>query len=1562
MGDIAKRFAQPAATSATNVDSIADRFAQPATAAPAANLEPGFRAVEMFEHPAQVSMRPNPPTWEDRILGSLGIGRMAEKNYTANNPAAEEDWRSRGVVNLDAAMTPAEQERHPTVSGVGHALSNLSSPQNIFSTAAGISLGKSIGLLHETAPLAVKAGEMALAKALGIAGVVSGTQGAIEAPDTKSRAENITNAVLGGALVTLPTSKLGEEPSRQEGRAPAIKSESRAAIAEAPTATKEQLAQTLRNQNAELNRRLATGNGTPNERIAARNHINQNNMMIAETEATSNKPQPNHAPVETPTASVPSGGPIAATAASGPLVQEALRRRALQEQALSSNAIPKDIGATPVPSAVAGATNLKTKPAEVIGATLTSSAKAVAPKVQPIESTEFPADVARLLKRSNAHFDQQANPKLSVEQQSGHARAFARTAEQAKIIFEEHAKNMTKEARTKLAGNLGQQATDFATRASQLRQLARQTREHSGTERSIMERMATTGQYEKRLPVTVGGEQLSIEERPLPTETEKSVWRKLMGVRTKEVPTTGRTAGMPGATELLKQAKTAVADGVREAISRGLTGDEAIEFAYKHADVSPEDIEQLEEIAGRPAVKEKYAGKAETPADMGPLTTANVKLIQNLYGLKSNLKRLPTPEEMDVKAAQLERYGKQAAHFSRRLQFRNSQEGRIGIPVAPEYQPKGPFDLSPGRVQNYITEHPSENDAKYEEKWLTPKGESIAAPIAHTETLRDIIGMRRSETYPTSDPRFGTDLTPNMAMMQQALDEGWVRKHGIGNYQMGSRTLENVRNIENDIVADVMNGHKLKDGITIDTRDANGRPRFYEMTPEDFERADYNLDSILNRLDRRSQYADYRAGIPTSSGKPVSPELEDANKRVAANTELLEKLVDPTNIRSTDDVSKVLNDVGDALTKNPDLRMRGPIADEQTKMLAANIGLTPEDLLASRSHTAFNDAQVVAANTLLNNSVKAVQQVALEAGAGTKSLDDFLSEMAHHVELEDVIRNKVGAEAGRALRARQIGKLPTVASADLSKAGASRAEVLGAAAFDVLKKLPQDMKKQAANEFIKLPQGDTRAAAKFIRDYARFANDTSLWNRVKNGAFEIYLNSLLSGNPEAKKFASDSSMVLLKPLQTIASTTITGNPDFQLALQQAHAAFSALPEAVHAAAESWITELGSGSEFEPRTFAVPGKLGRVVRVPTRALAAVNDFFNAIQTEMHMRTLATDAARQAGLSGQELVSKVNELVATRPYRMWRESVMEGRRQTFNEPIEGKLGTIIRTARALPGGKWLAPIFKVPYNIGKMGLDFTPFVGIVRALMHGDDIKLRNNIIARNIIGTAAMTWAFNAARKGQLSGRGPSNPTVRRQLEDAGWKPYSIKIGNTWHSYRYLEPIATPLMIAGTINDTAQYDHAQTPSALIIQALANVGSGEMDLIPFAHTLSAISAMTDGGPSAAAKISKFVDTELGTLIPTAVADLAHEVDRTYRKTGSLVSTLESRIPEVSKRLPAYKDELGRPSQREPNELGGFNPYPWSTERPEDMAMFRAEEAIRREEAKARYEQKKLEEKQQ
>jgi hypothetical protein len=82
--------------------------------------------------------------------------------------------------------------------------------------------------------------------------------------------------------------------------------------------------------------------------------------------------------------------------------------------------------------------------------------------------------------------------------------------------------------------------------------------------------------------------------------------------------------------------------------------------------------------------------------------------------------------------------------------------------------------------------------------------------------------------------------------------------------------------------------------------------------------------------------------------------------------------------------------------------------------------------------------------------------------------------------------------------------------------------------------------------------------------------------------------------------------------------------------------------------------------------------------------------------------------------------------------------------------------------------------------------------------------RDLALAKIAIGSTVGVVAYQLARHGILTGGDPMDAGTRNLLHDAGWQPYSIKVGGRYVSYRRLDPLSLGISVAA---DLATYqDH------------------------------------------------------------------------------------------------------------------------------------------------------------
>ena len=89
-------------------------------------------------------------------------------------------------------------------------------------------------------------------------------------------------------------------------------------------------------------------------------------------------------------------------------------------------------------------------------------------------------------------------------------------------------------------------------------------------------------------------------------------------------------------------------------------------------------------------------------------------------------------------------------------------------------------------------------------------------------------------------------------------------------------------------------------------------------------------------------------------------------------------------------------------------------------------------------------------------------------------------------------------------------------------------------------------------------------------------------------------------------------------------------------------------------------------------------------------------------------------------------------------------------------------------------------------------------------------------------TAAMgftTLFYTAAMNEIITGAGPKDKDFRRVLQQDGWQPYSIKMGDTYVSYQRLDPFATVVGLFADMVDVSRYSHADEDESIWTSVLA-----------------------------------------------------------------------------------------------------------------------------------------------
>jgi len=512
---------------------------------------------------------------------------------------------------------------------------------------------------------------------------------------------------------------------------------------------------------------------------------------------------------------------------------------------------------------------------------------------------------------------------------------------------------------------------------------------------------------------------------------------------------------------------------------------------------------------------------------------------------------------------------------------------------------------------------------------------------------------------------------------------------------------------------------------------------------------------------------------------------------------------------------------------------------------------------------------------------------------------------------------------------------------------------------------------------------------------------------------EYWMNSLLSGpTTQVVNTVGSGLTTALRMGEMLMGSIMSGDSETRRAILQYAFNMETIAEAFRFAGKAWKINdsvLVQGSrQFDDqirRQEAIQSDrgdtigdainlIGKGVRLPSRGLMTVDEFFKQLNYRMYARTnIAMEALnKNPDLTGKELAAVVEETfqkyitdggraynegnlyldavekvkgdnidygvdqavmiqneMARNPFDPSRSALADAAKlyaetNTFtneiaNDTVVGTLGNLVGSAKEkLPVFNFVVPFVRTPTNILKFSLDRTP-VGLASELLmrrkqltsglnSSDPMEraLTRGKIATGVAFSSAMLW-YAMSNKDFITGGGPESKEEKDILKNAGWQPYSFKVGDTYVSYQRLDPIAT---IIGLFADMAEFDtyHDMDGSAAgnLFSMVALSFTQNVTNKSYVKGLdSLLNALRDPAENSKALLGNTV----GGFMPTFFTQLQNGgSERTLRETRNIMDYFVRRSP-ASKALPAKRNFLGEKAtvKNPPMGLGIVNPLYFS-----------------------------------
>lgn len=294
--------------------------------------------------------------------------------------------------------------------------------------------------------------------------------------------------------------------------------------------------------------------------------------------------------------------------------------------------------------------------------------------------------------------------------------------------------------------------------------------------------------------------------------------------------------------------------------------------------------------------------------------------------------------------------------------------------------------------------------------------------------------------------------------------------------------------------------------------------------------------------------------------------------------------------------------------------------------------------------------------------------------------------------------------------------------------------------------------------------------------------------------------------------------------------------------------------------------------------------------------------------------------------------------------WQEANSEALETTFTQEPRGILGYVARGVEQIsehvPILKLLVPFTRVAANVTNQMLDWTPYgaarwaFGSVygddfRVPLQGgytsldsfnklkDDMKKRDaNVGLRALFGTAAMLVLIASVDdedEGRepyftIYGDGPRDIELRRQLQQRGWKPNTIKIGKSYWSYLYT-PLAMAFSIVGKRLDNAR------DGKINENGLATYGVALMDAVKNQSFLAGITDLFSAldSPNPESKVARIFGRTASIVVPNFFKQIDRTADLSVQEAQGFAETWIREFPMARHLLKPALNIFGEPVER-------------------------------------------------
>ena len=449
---------------------------------------------------------------------------------------------------------------------------------------------------------------------------------------------------------------------------------------------------------------------------------------------------------------------------------------------------------------------------------------------------------------------------------------------------------------------------------------------------------------------------------------------------------------------------------------------------------------------------------------------------------------------------------------------------------------------------------------------------------------------------------------------------------------------------------------------------------------------------------------------------------------------------------------------------------------------------------------------------------------------------------------------------------------------------------------------------------------------------------------------ELFINSILSGfKTHLVNIGSNTFTMALRPLERLggAALRLDGKEAMNaLRMYQGLSLYSwqSLKGSLKALREG-KTQLDidfSTLEDGLQDGAIPGILGKALRLPTRLLAAEDELFKGMNFRAFVFSEAMADGKSLGLRGKELTAYVDNQVnnavtsqldasilgkeATDP--LAQRGIQYGREATFTQKIENpskstvpfanvpqQLGYAVQKAVSdYPILRQINPFIRTPLNLLSFTAQRSPLAPVLSQRWRDDFAaggQRASEAVIRWTAGSGLALYFYNLANSGVLTGTG-SGLTVdqKKNMQDMyGYSDNAIYDDGEYYNVARLSPASDLMTIMASISELERYGAKKEAGELAMAVglvLSDFARDKSFLQGMNQFVNAVEGISEDGIGA--QTESFLGNRAAALVPYSGFIKQFNNDPNLRVIRDIAEGYKKNIPGLSQELDPQRNILG------------------------------------------------------